>query len=84
MIFFVENFKLSFIFTLCISQNFEVLDSVEAFNGEREISGRAFADPDDEGSLVFVGQQLLGVGAGDPAVVPGVGLHLDVVAGNQT
>lgn len=59
-----------------------MLDSVEAFDGEREISGRAFADPDDEGSLVFVGQQLLRVGASDPTVIPVVRLHLDVVAGN--
>ena len=32
---------------------------------------------------MLVPQQLLGVGSGDPAVVPVVGLHFDVVAGYQ-
>ena len=60
-----------------------MLDAIEAFDGERKISGRAFADTDDEGALVLVRQQLLGVGPGDAAVVPAVWLHLDVITGNE-
>ena len=69
--------------TLCISENFEVLDAIEAFDGEGKVSGRAFADTDDERALVLVRQQLLGVGPGDAAVVPAVRLHLDVIARNE-
>ena len=69
--------------TLCISENFEVLDAIEAFDGEGKVSGRAFADADDERALVLVRQQLLGVGPGDAAVVPAVRLHLDVIARNE-
>ena len=69
--------------TLCISENFEVLDAIEAFYGEGKVSRRAFADTDDERALVLVRQQLLGVGPGDAAIVPAVRLHLDVIARNE-
>ena len=61
-----------------------MLNTVLTLHGEGEVSGRALADPDDEGALVLVCQQLLGVGTRDPAVVPVVWLHLDVIARNQS
>ncbi len=61
-----------------------MLNAILTFNGEGEITRRALADPDDEGSLVLVCQQLLGVGTRDSAVVPVVWLHLDVITWNKT
>ncbi len=72
------------VYTLCISEDFEVLDAILTFDWERKISGRALADADDESALVLVGQQLLRVRARDSTVVPRVRFHLDVVAGDQT
>lgn len=71
-------------FALRVSQYLEVLHSVAALDTKREVSRRRLADPDDESSLVFVEQQFLRVSPRDPAVVPAVRLHLDVVAGDET
>ena len=61
-----------------------MLDAVAALDGEGEVTGAALGHPDDEGALVLVPQELLGVGPCDASVVPIVGLHLDVVARDQT
>ncbi len=61
-----------------------MLNAILTLDGKGEVSGRALADPDDEGALVLVSQQLLGVGTCDSAVVPVVRLHLDVIARNKT
>lgn len=67
--------------TLCISEHFKVLHTVETFHRQGEISGWTFADPHNKGSFTLFHQQFFGVGTGDAPVVPVVRPHLDVVAG---
>ena len=70
--------------TLSVSENFEVLDTITTLDTEGEVSGGTLAHTNNKSSLVFVHQQFLGASSGDPAVVPGVRLHLYVVGGYQS
>ncbi len=69
--------------SLRVPEDLEVLHAVAALDAEAEVAWGALADSDDECALVLVREELLGVGAGDAAVVPRVGLHLDVVRRDQ-
>ena len=60
-----------------------MLDAVAALDGEGEVARARLADAHHEGALVLVREKLLRVCAGDAAVVPAVGLHLDVVRRDQ-
>ena len=64
---------------MCVSEYFEMLDTVAALDGEGKVAGGGFADAYDEGTLVLVGQEFFGVGPRDAAVVPAVRLHLNVI-----
>ena len=68
---------------LGVPQHLEVLHPVPALHAQREVARTALAHAHHERALVFVHEELLGAGAGDAAVVPRVGLHLDVVGGYQ-
>lgn len=69
---------------LRVAQHLKVLHPVRALDRQAEVAGAGLADPYQEGALVFVRQQLLGVGPRDPAVVPVVIFHLYVVARYET
>lgn len=69
---------------LCVAQHLKVLHPVGTLDREAEIARARFADPYQEGALVFVRQQLFRVGPRDPTVVPIVIFHLYVVARYET
>ena len=68
---------------LRVPQHLEVLHPVAAPHRQREVPRRGLRDPHDEGALVLVGEELLGVRPGYPPVVPAVRAHLDVVGGYE-
>lgn len=48
--------------SLVVAQNFEMLNTVGALDGEGEVTRTRFADADKKCTIVFVGQKLLGIG----------------------
>ena len=70
-------------FTLSISENFEMLDTITTLDTEGKVSRRALAHPHYKSSLMFVHQQFLSSSSRDPAIVPGVRLHLDIIGRYQ-
>lgn len=57
-------------FALRVPEHLEVLHAVRAFDRQAEVARAGLADPYQEGALVFVRQELLGVCPCDATVVP--------------